>query len=242
MTNTAPRSLPSRLLRGGSVVRTLDCHAGGEPARVVLEGAAEIAQRWLKTGGSMLEARDVFMTKCDELRQRLLLEPRGFPCQNANFVLPSSMPGAAFGFVIAEQNKIYPLMSGHNAICVATALLESGLVAMPKGGGIVAFALEAPAGLIEITAQCSADGKAESITLRTASSFVEKLDVAITVPELGVVSVDIAYGGMWYAVVDAKALDLELQPDNGKVPARNCPCTSLSAAPDLFSINTTAEM
>ena len=95
------------------------------------------------------------------MRQRLLLEPRGYPCQNANYVLESSLPGAAFGFVIAEQNKIYPLMSGHNCICVATALLESGLVPMPAGGGTIHFGLEAPVGLIEITAECSADGKAE---------------------------------------------------------------------------------
>jgi len=101
------------------------------------------------------------MEHCDHVRQRLLLEPRGYPCQNANYVLESSLPGAAFGFVIAEQNKIYPLMSGHNCICVATALLESGLVPMPAGGGTIHFGLEAPVGLIEITAECSADGKAE---------------------------------------------------------------------------------
>jgi len=128
---------------------------------VVLEGAAEALSPWLAAGASMMEARGVFMDHGDHIRKRLLLEPRGYPCQNANFILPSRVPGAAFGFVIAEQNKIYPLMSGHNCICVATALLEGGLIPMPVGGGTLSFGLEAPAGLILITAECSADGKAE---------------------------------------------------------------------------------
>ena len=119
--------LPERLRKGGHLLRTLNCHAGGEPARVVLEGAAEVASAWPHPGASMMEARQVFMDhcchNCDNLRQRLLHEPRGYPCQNANYILPSSTPGAVFGFVIAEQNRIYPLMSGHNCICVGTFAL-----------------------------------------------------------------------------------------------------------------------
>jgi proline racemase len=114
----------------------------------------------------MMEARRIFMEHGDHVRQRLLLEPRGYPCQNANYILPSSIAGAAYGFVIAEQNKIYPLMSGHNCICVATALLEAGLVTIPAGGGRVSFGLEAPAGLILIQAECSAEGKAERCIFR----------------------------------------------------------------------------
>ena len=118
--------------------------------------------------------------------------------------------------MIQEQNAIYPMMSGHNCICVATALLESGLIEMPLGLSEVRFGLEAPAGLIEITAQCSADGKACTITLLNAPSFVEVLDLEISVPDIGAVRLDIAYGGMWYAVVDPAPLGLELQPENGK--------------------------
>ena len=77
---------------------------------------------------------------------------------------------------------------------VATALLESGMVEMPKEGGQITFGLEAPAGLIQITAECSADGKAGNITLRNAASFVEALDLSIDVPEIGSVKLDIAYG------------------------------------------------
>ena len=277
------RGLPARLRAlgegEGHVLRTLDLHCAGEPARVVF-GVDKLLAGRLGACASMQDARRVCMRDLDHVRQRLLLEPRGYPCQNANFILPSRMPGAvrntrarprpgpfpfpssdwhllflffrhfsrppphlpllrappsqmccasanesvclvradwqAIGFVIAEQNKIYPMMSGHNCICVATALLESGVVAMPAGGGTVTFGIEAPAGLIEITAQCSADGKAETITLQNAASFVEALDLSIDVPEVGKVAVDIAYGGMWYAVVDPRPLGLTLTPENGK--------------------------
>lgn len=97
----------------------IDLHCGGEPARVLISGLPEIP------GKTMAEKRVEIMANFDHIRQTLLLEPRGYPCQNLNFIFPSGDPEAAFGYVIAEQNKIYPLFSGHNTICVVTALLVS---------------------------------------------------------------------------------------------------------------------
>lgn len=96
----------------------------------------------------MAEKRITLMTKQDVFRQVLLQEPRGYPCQNADIIFPSALPGVQFGYVILEQNCIYPMMSGHNTICVATALLYSGMIAMPEGldESVLAFDLEAPAG------------------------------------------------------------------------------------------------
>merc|ERR550534_803383 len=100
----------------------------------------------------MFEKRDFMMKNLDDIRKILLLEPRGYPCQNADIILPPTEEGAAsgasFGFVVMEQNKIYPLMSGHNTICVATALLETGMVKMEEG--TTEFILEAPGGLVNI--------------------------------------------------------------------------------------------
>lgn len=157
------------------------------------------------------------MEKLDHLRKILLLEPRGYPCQNVNFVFQSlkyedeRVSGSDGGsvenntgiqYVIGEQNKIYPLMSGHNTICVATALLECGIIKITEP--ISQFTIESPAGPIDITAACSR-GKTTSILLKNTPSFVEKLDVIVNVPQgVGPVKVDIAYGGMWYAVVDVK--------------------------------------
>lgn len=193
------------------LIQAIDCHAEGEPARVIVGGVPAVK------GVSMFEKRNYFMDHLDHIRKILLLEPRGYPCQNANIILPSSHPEAEFGFIILEQNKIYPAMSGHNTICVATALLESGMVVMQEPE--TRFHLEAPAGLIDIKATCH-NGKATEIELRNQPAFVEHLDIEVAVPELGKVKCDIAYGGMWYCIVDAASVGLEIVPEQGKTLAR----------------------
>ncbi len=187
----------------------IDTHCEGEPARIVVGGMPTVP------GDTMFEKRNYMMEHMDELRTMLITEPRGYPCQNANVILPPTRPEAAYGFVILEQNKIYPAMSGHNTICTATALLETGMIPMVEP--VTSFVLEAPAGLIEIDAACS-NGKATEIILKNQPAFVAPggLDVAIDVPTFGKVSVDVAYGGMWYCIVDAEAMGLELTPASGK--------------------------
>tara|TARA_B110001452_G_scaffold140678_1_gene116983 strand:- start:3272 stop:4123 length:852 start_codon:yes stop_codon:yes gene_type:complete len=111
---------------------------------------------------------------------------------------------------------IYPAMSGHNTICVATALLETGRVPMTEPR--TRFTLEAPAGLIEIDAECR-DGRAVSITLRNQPAFCREadMDVVVDVPHgVGKVTMDIAYGGMWYAIVDAASVGLKLESAQGR--------------------------
>ena len=124
-------------------------------------------------------------------------------------------PTAAFGVVIAEQGRVYPAMSGHNMMCVATALLETGMVPMDEP--VTEFDLETPAGLVGIQARCQ-NGKALQITLRNVPSFCrpKDMDVEVEVPEIGTVQLDIAYGGMFYAIVDAQRIDLQLVPSNGR--------------------------
>lgn len=238
------------------ILKCIDCHAGGEPARVVLSGFPRLpassgedqdgcsTTMTTTTTTSALQKRNYIMANLDHVRKILLLEPRGYPCQNANYIFLPPTPASSSAstesdedgphdhhhrhiqYVIAEQNKIYPLMSGHNTICVATALLECGVVG-PMVEPVTQFTLEAPAGLIEITATCCA-GKAQSIAFRNAPSFVEHLDIVVDVPhgDIGPVKLDVAYGGMWYAIVDIKQfqknqdepnkLNLQLDPACGK--------------------------
>jgi len=150
----------------------------------------------------------------DWLRALMITEPRGYPCQNLDIIYPATpnCPEAAFSYVIAENHPCYPAMSGHNTICVATALLETGMVQMQEP--ITSFVLEAPAGPIRITAQCE-QGKAKKITLRNAPAFVrpEDMELTIKVPkgDVGAVTVSVAYGGMWYAIVDAASVGLKIQ-------------------------------
>eukprot|EP00957_Ditylum_brightwellii_P047143 3580127-Ditylum_brightwellii.AAC.1 len=203
-------TLPSRLFKKSNeksiLLECIDCHCGGEPARIVLSGLPPVP------GKTAMEKRQYMMKNMDYIRQLMLLEPRGYPCQNVDYVFDgndnnenndNSKP--RLQYVIAEQGNIYPAMSGHNTICVATALLECNVIPMEEP--TTNFTLEAPAGPIEITAQCS-NGKAKSIAFRNEPSFVEALDVSIDVPTFGKVVVDIAYGGMWYAVVDANSVGL----------------------------------
>jgi len=213
-TGHSPPPLPPRLRQAATRLVCVDCHAGGEPARVVIAGLPSVP------GNTMREKRAAFMEEHDHIREVLLLEPRGYPCQNANAVYKLSAPGEQpprFGFIIMEQNKIYPMMSGHNTICVATALLEMGLV--PITGPVVNFTLEAPAGPIEIEATIDG-GKAAQITFRNQPAFVAHLGVTVDLPLPPPMdkhlSLDIAYGGMWYAVVDAASVGLELKPEHGK--------------------------
>lgn len=197
-------------LVGRRGVLAVDLHAAGEHGRVILSGAPAVP------AVSMLEAMRYLASSEDGLRLRMLREPRGYPAANCNLVLPASVPEAACGFVIMEQVE-YPLMSGSNTICVATALIETGLVEASEP--TTSFALETPAGLVGITATV-AKGRASAITFENAPSFVFDLDVPIEVPGIGEVRVDLAYGGMIYVLADADALGVDLAPENARTLVR----------------------
>lgn len=190
------------------VITSVDCHCGGLPARVVVDGMSDVP------GESAMEKRNEMMKSKDWMRTLMITEPRGYPCQNLDVVFPPTpnCPEAAYSYVVAENNKIYPAMSGHNTICVATALLETGMVEMTEP--ITEFVLEAPAGPIEITAECK-DGKCVNVTFRNAPSFAraDDLGLRIDVPHVGKdIPVDVAYGGMWYAIVNASDVGLSVHP------------------------------
>jgi proline racemase len=197
-------------LRIGTRVRAVDLHACGEPGRVIVGGVDGVP------GGTMFEAMTWLQANRDDLRLRMLREPRGYPAANCNLVLPSAHPEAAAGYVIMEQVE-YPGMSGTNTICVVTALLETGLLPMVEP--VTELALEAPAGLIRVRADCR-DGKVTGVTFRNVPAFATHLDAVVEVPHLGTVTVDVAYGWMFYVIASAEAFGLRLTPDEGADIAR----------------------
>jgi proline racemase len=148
----------------------------------------------------------------DSLRRLLLREPRGSVAVHANLIVPSLREDCAAGFIIMEPTE-YPAMSGSNTICVATVLLETGMVEMREPE--TRFRLEAPAGVIEVTATCHA-GRCESVELLNVPCFAERLDAPLEVDGVGSITVDVAFGGMWYAIADAQALGFSLQPDEAR--------------------------
>ena len=187
------------------VITAVDAHAGGEPGRVITGGVLDVP------GDTMFEKRAHLEHHADGLRKLMLREPRGYPALCCNLVLPPTDPAADAGFVIMEQAE-YPAMSGSNTICTATVLLETGMLAMREP--VTELVLEAPAGLIRVRADCR-DGKVTAVTFENVPAFVVNLDQPVEVPTLGTVTVDVAWGGMFYAIADASAVGLRLTADEG---------------------------
>jgi proline racemase len=196
--------LPDRL-RLGPVIHAVDAHACGEPGRVIVGGDEDVP------GQTMFDKMTWLQANRDDLRLRMLREPRGYPAANCNLILPSNHPDADAGYVIMEQVE-YPGMSGTNTMCVATVLLETGM--LPMREPITELTLESPAGLIRVTAACR-DGKVESVTFRNVPAFATHIGATVEVPHLGTVTVDVAYGGMFYVIADAEPFGLRLTPDEG---------------------------
>jgi len=193
-------------VRLARMIQAVDAHAAGEPGRVIVGGVLDVP------GATMFDKMRYLQAHGDALRLCMLREPRGYPAANCNLVLPPTHPDADAGFVIMEQVE-YPGMSGTNTICTVTVLLETGIVVMREP--VTELTLEAPAGLIKVRAEC-AGGKVQRVTFQNVPAFAVHLDRPIEVRELGTVMVDVAYGGMFYALADARAFGLKLTPDEGR--------------------------
>src|SRR5438477_10735020 len=169
-------------MRFSSMITAVDAHACGEPGRVITGGVLDVP------GATMFEKMTWLATRADDLRLRMLREPRGYPASCCNLILPPTRPEADAGFVIMEQVE-YPGMSGTNTICVVTTLLETGMLPMVEP--VTELTLEAPAGLIRVRAECTG-GKVRAVTFRNVPAFAAHLDAVIEVPTLGTLTVDVA--------------------------------------------------
>jgi proline racemase len=197
-------------MRFSHMISAVDAHACGEPGRVITGGVLDVP------GETMFDKKNYLEAHADGLRRRMLREPRGYPASNCNVILPPTHPDADAGFVIMEQTE-YPAMSGSNTICVATVLIETGMV--PVEEPVTNLTLETPAGLIGVRAEV-ASGKVTNVTFENVPAFALHLDAQIEVPGLGQVTVDVAWGGMFYVIADADALGVRLLPEEGREIAR----------------------
>ena len=173
-------------MRFSRMINVVGVHACGELNEVITGGVRDVP------GKTMFEKMQYVEKHADYLRQFLLNEPRGKVNQCVNLVLPPTTPEADAGFVIIEADYYVP-MSGTNTICTVTALLETGMIPMQEP--VTKLTLEAPAGLVPVTAECR-DGKCVSVTFDNVPGFVFVLDGQVDVPGLGSIKVDVAYGGM----------------------------------------------
>ncbi len=192
-------------MRTSKLIHVVSCHAAGEVGDVIVGGVAP-------PPGQTIREQAQFIAQEQTLRKFMLNEPRGGVFRHVNLLVPPRNPKADFGWIIMEPEDTPP-MSGSNSMCVATVLLETGI--WPMREPETALVLEAPGGLLHIRATCSA-GKAERITVRNVPSFADRLDAKLEVPGVGTLTVDTAYGGDSFVLVDAHALGFELRPDEAR--------------------------
>lgn len=188
------------------VLHVVNCHTEGVVCDVLVGGLPPIL------GETMMDKRHYFEQHLDHVRRMLLLEPRASLTRSVNVLVPATDPRAVWGFLVLETDEIAD-MSGGNTIGVATVLLETGLVDMQEP--VTSFALDTPAGLIDIDAQCR-DGKVLNVTFTNQPAFVAHRDVTVTLPGRPPIRMDVAWGGMWYGIVDAADVDIELEPSSHK--------------------------
>lgn len=183
-------------------IELIDTHAGGDISRIVTAGVAPLP------GDSVRAQMEFLRDRADGLRRLLLEEPYGRPDMSVDLIVPAGDPQAEAGYIIMEVMG-YPIYSGSNTICTATALIESGAIELADGEQH--FILDSPAGPVRIAAEIDA-GQASSITCAGLPSYLERFAAEIDVPGLGPVTYSIAYSGGFYALVEAAELGFRLEP------------------------------
>jgi proline racemase len=188
-------------MRARKVIHVVSAHAAGEVGDVIVGGVAP------PPGATLWEQRD-FLARDGSLRNFVLNEPRGGVFRHVNLLVPPKHPRAQMGFLIMEPADMPP-MSGSNSICVATVLLETGLLPMEEPE--TRLVLEAPGGLVEVRARCR-DGVVEEVAVTNLPAFAQRLGADLEVPGIGTIRVDTAFGGDSFVVVEAEALGFALVP------------------------------
>lgn len=184
----------------------IEVHAEGEVGRVVTSGVLDIP------GKTMLEKMTYINEVDDSVRRFLCFEPRGYAQMSTNLLLAPTHEGADAGFIVMQADRAHA-MSGSNSICVVTALLETGILPMQEPETVVH--LDTPAGLVKAVARC-ADGKCISVSLDMSPSFADQLDAVVDVEGLGTVKVDIAFGGIFYALIDPGQFGMAITPSSAR--------------------------
>jgi len=196
-------------MRSSKTIHVISAHAEGEVGDVIVGGVTP------PPGETLWEQRS-YIARDERLRNFVLNEPRGGVFRHVNLLVPPKHPDADAAFIIMEPEDTPP-MSGSNSICVSTVLLDGGIIPMQEPE--TRMLLEAPGGLVPVRAECR-DGKAQRIFVQNLPSFADKLAVPLEVPGIGTLTVDTAYGGDSFVVVDAQALGFEIVEDEAKDIAR----------------------
>ncbi|WP_233857598.1 proline racemase family protein [Paraburkholderia sp. HD33-4] len=193
-------------MRWKKSLQLVGVHCEGEIGKVISGGVVDIP------GKTMLDKMNYINEVDDSIRRLVVFEPRGCLQMSVNLLLPPTRPEAHAGFIVLQSDKAHP-MSGSNSICVVTALLELGMVEMQEPETKVV--LDTPAGLVTARATCK-DGRCIGVSLDMVPAFVEHLDLPVETEAFGTISVDVAFGGVYYALVDVEQVGLTIAPQNAR--------------------------
>lgn len=196
-------------MRWNRTIQTVDVHCAGEIGRVITGGVLNIP------GATMAEKLNHLNSVDDSLRRWLCSEPRSAPAGSFCLLVPACDPAADIGLLILQPDQAHA-MSGSNAMCATTALLETGMIPMVEPESVVTF--DTAAGLVKATATCQ-DGKVVKVTLDMPPSFVAKRDAEIEIKEWGKLRYDLCFGGVFYALVDVDQIGLTITPENARALA-----------------------
>lgn len=187
-------------------ISVVGCHAEGEVGDVIVGGVLPPA------GATMYEKMRSMERDHDHVRKLLVCEPRGSVARHVNFIVPPTRSDCDIGVIIMEPTEYVP-MSGSNLICTVTVALETGIV--PMKSPVTELTIDTPAGPVKVVARC-ADGKCLSVEFGNVPCFVDKLDADLELAGIGSVKIDVAYGGMFYAILDATKLGYEIAPHEAR--------------------------
>jgi trans-L-3-hydroxyproline dehydratase len=190
-------------LDSATVITTVDAHAGGEPLRIITGGLPELQ------GATMLERRRYMQQHYDHIRRALMWEPRGHRDMYGCALTPPVTPEADVG-VLFMHNEGYSTMCGHGVIALVTTLLKTG--ALAARGRHTPVNLDTPAGLVRATAHLDSFGQVERVSFLNVPSFLYARDVELEVPAYGRLTVDIGFGGAFYAYLPAEQVGLRVVP------------------------------
>jgi len=193
-------------MRANRVITVVGAHAEGEVGKVITGGVIP------PPGASVFEQQQWLLHNNDGFRKFLLYEPRGGAFTHANLIVPAKDPRADAGFIIMEPANYVP-MSGSNCICVVTVLLETGMLPMREPA--THLTLETPGGLVTVTAYCQ-NGRVRQVKLTNVPCFAALLDAEVSVPDLGTITLDIAYGGAFFAITDARPFGLKIVAEEAR--------------------------
>lgn len=187
-------------------ISVVGCHAEGEVGDVIVGGVLPPA------GATMYDKMRSMEREHDHIRKLLVCEPRGSVARHVNLIVPPTREDCDVGVIIMEPTEYVP-MSGSNLICTATVALETGIV--PMKSPVTELTVDTPAGPVKVVARC-ADGKCQSVEFGNVPCFVDKLDAGLEIAGIGHIKIDVAYGGMFYAILDATKLGYRIAPDEAR--------------------------